>query len=219
MKFDHCPPENLIELKTETISGKRHYVTPGGKFPSITSVLGSFPKPELMAWRKRVGDQEANRISTLSANKGTKLHTLCEKYLLNEDIDKQKIMPDSFARFVEFKPILNRINNIHKLEAPLYSEKLRVAGRTDCIAEFDNVLSIIDFKTSNREKEESWIEDYFLQAAFYHIAYWELTGIKCEQLVILISVEGGENQIFIKDPKEYVPKIVKKIKFYYENYC
>ena len=218
MKFDHCPPENLIELKTENVSGKRHYVTPEGKFPSITSVLGSFPKPELMAWRKRVGEQEANRISNLSATKGTKLHSLCEKYLLNEDIDKKNIMPDSFARFVEFKPILNRINNIHKLEAPLYSKRLRVAGRTDCIAEFDKVLSIVDFKTSNREKEESWIEDYFLQAAFYHIAYWELTGIKCEQLVILISVEGGENQIFIKDPKEYVPKIVKKINFYYKNY-
>lgn len=218
MKFEHCPPKELLELTTENINGKRYYITPEGNFPSITSVLGAFPKPELMAWRKRVGEQEANRISTLSANKGTKIHSLCEKYLLNEEINKKSFMIDSLSRFYEFKPILNRINNIHKLEVPLYSQKLKVAGRTDCIAEFDGELSVIDFKTSKKEKEEEWIEDYFLQAAFYHSAYWELTGIKCKQLAILISVEDGDNQVFIKEPKEYVPKIIKKIKQYYEHY-
>jgi PD-(D/E)XK nuclease superfamily len=215
MKFNHCPPIELLELNTENINNKRHYVTPDGKFPSITSVLGAFPKPELMAWIKSIGEKESTRISTLAANKGSKLHSLCEKYLLNEDIDKKDFMVDSLSRFYEFKPILNRINNIHCLESSLYSKKLMVAGRTDCISEFDGDLSIVDFKTSRREKKEEWIEEYFLQAAFYHIAYWELTGIKTKKLVILISVEDGQNQIFVKDPKTYIPKIIKKIKYYY----
>jgi genome maintenance exonuclease 1 len=213
--FNHCPPKQLLELTTENVNGKRYYLTPNGHYPSITSVLSAFPKPALMEWKESVGEKEANRISTLAANKGTKFHSLCEQYLLNDEINKKEYMVDSLSRFYEFKPILNRINNIHKLEVPLYSEKLMVAGRTDCIGNFDEILSIVDFKTSAREKREEWIEDYFLQATFYHIAYWELTGIKTKQLVILISVEDGENQIFIKDPKEYIPKIIKKIKYYY----
>lgn len=218
MKFNHVPPTDLLELNTETINGKRHYVTPNGKYPSITSVLGSFPNPALFEWRKRVGEAEANRVSAVASSRGTKFHTLCEKYLSNEEIDKTQFMPDALGSFYEFKDILHRISDIHKLEVPLYSNQLKVAGRVDCIASFDDKLSIIDFKTSKKEKKEDWIQDYFTQATFYSMAYYELTGIQAKQIAILISVDDGENQVFLKNVKDYIPTTINKIKDYYKYY-
>lgn len=216
--FEHCPPKELLELTTQSVNSKRHYCTPQGLYPSITTILSAFPKPELMEWRRRVGNDEANRITRTATTRGTKLHSLCERYLLNEEIDKKSIMPDTLSAFYGFQPILNNISNIHFLEAPLYSDKLKVAGRVDAIANYNGILSIIDFKTSRKEKKEDWIEDYFIQATAYHICYWELTGIKTKQIAILISVEDGENQVFIKDSKEYIPKTIQKIKDYYKYY-
>lgn len=216
--FIHCPPKQLTELKTETINNKRHYVTEEGKYPSITSILGAFPNPALMEWRKRVGEEEANRVSRQATNRGTKIHSLCESYLLNEEIDKTKYMPDVLSSFYEFKSLLHNINTIHYVEAPLFSTRLKCAGRTDCIGEYKEQLSIIDFKTSKKEKREDWIEDYFIQTCLYHICYYEMTGIKSKQLVILISVEDGNNQIFIKDPKDYINKAIQKVRDYYKLY-
>jgi hypothetical protein len=216
--FNHCPPKQLLELTTENVNGKRYYLTPNGHYPSITSVLSAFPKPALMEWKESVGEKEANRITRTAASRGKKLHSICEQYLLNEEIDKSKYMPDTLYSFYQFKSLLNKISDIHFLEAPLYSDKLKVAGRVDCIGYYEGDLSIIDFKTSRREKNEEWIEDYFIQACFYSLCYAELTGIVAKNIVILISVEDGENQVFVKKPKEYIPKTVKKIKDYYKFY-
>jgi len=218
MLFNHCPPVELLELSTESINGKRHYVTPDGKYPSITSVLGAFPNPALVEWRKRVGEAEANRVSAFASSRGTKFHSLCEQYLLNQELDKKQYMPDVLSSFYEFKNILHRINDIHRLEVPLYSNKLKVAGRVDCIANFDGELSIIDFKTSKKEKREDWIETYFIQATFYSMAYFELTGIAAKNIAILISVDDGDNQVFIKPVKDYVKRTVAKINEYYRLY-
>jgi len=218
MAFNHCPPIELLELSTENIDGKRHYITPGGKYPSITTVLGQFKKDSLLQWRKRVGEEEANKISNRASSRGTKVHLLCEKYLLNEEIDKKKYMPDSLASFYSIKPHLHRINNIHKLEVPLYSNRLKIAGRCDAIAEFDDILSIIDYKTSSKEKKEEWIEDYFQQATFYSLSYAELTGIIIKQIVIIIAVDDGNPQVFIKPTKDYINPLISKIKYYYKHY-
>lgn len=218
MKFNHVPPAELLELMTEEINGKRHYITPAGKFPSITSVLGAFPKPELIAWRKRVGEQEANRVSRVASSRGTKFHLLCEKYLSNEEIDKKNFMPDALQSFYNVKHLLHNINNIHMLEVPLYSSILKVAGRTDCIGEYENDLAIIDFKTSKREKKESQIQDYFIQGCFYSLAYYELTGLMAKNIVILITVDDGNPQVFIKKTKDYVKPLINKVKEYYKLY-
>jgi len=218
LNFNHCPPVELLELNTESINGKRHYVTPNGKYPSITTVLGSFPNPALQEWRKRVGEVEANKVSAVASSRGTKFHLLCEQYLLNQEINKKQFMPDALGAFYEFKDILHRINNIHRLEVPLYSNKLKVAGRCDAIAEFDGELSIVDFKTSKKEKREDWIQSYFIQATFYAMAYFELTGISAKQIAILISVDDGDNQVFVKPVKEYSKITVYKIKEYYKYY-
>lgn len=218
MKFNHVPPKELLELNTETINGKRHYVTPEGKFPSITSVLGAFPKQALLEWKKRVGEEEAARVSRRASTRGTAFHLLCEKYLSNEEINKKEFMPDALASFYSFKPLLHNINNIHKLEVPLYSSRLKVAGRCDALAEYDGELCIIDFKTSTKEKKEEWIKDYFLQGCFYSLAYWELTGIYAENIVILIAVDEGEPQEFIRPTKNYIKPLISKIKEYYKYY-
>lgn len=212
--FHHCKPDGLVELNTISIEGKRHYITPNGNFPSITTVLSSIPNPSLDAWRKRVGEAEANKISKIASSRGTDIHSLIESYLNNEQIDKDSYFPADYLTFKGMLPILNNINNIYGLEIPLYSTVLQVAGRCDCIAEYDNVLSIVDFKTSKKEKRKEYIESYFLQATFYCMAFYELTGIEIKQIAILIAVDNGENQVFVEKVKNYVPKLVKVIKNY-----
>ena len=216
--FVHCPPKILEELETSYENNKRYYHIPNGKkYPSITSILSSFDKPELLKWKKRIGEKEADKITKESTNKGTKVHSLLEQYLKNEKIIKDSI--DVMDNFFKLKPYINNINNIHYLEAPLYSNYLKVAGRTDCIGEYNGKLSIIDFKTSRKLKKEDWIIDYFLQCTFYCIAYYELTGIKINQMVILIAVEHEYPQIFIKSIKNYIIPLKTKIKTYYNTLC
>ncbi len=217
--FVHCPPVDLLELTTETINGRRHYITPQGAFPSITSILGAFPKPELMEWRRKVGEEQANHITKTASSRGTKVHSLCEKYLLNETVNCKTEDSLAFASFASIKPYLNNISDIHYLECPLYSNRLKCAGRTDCIGFYNGELSIIDFKTSRKEKKEEWITDYFLQTCLYHISYYEMTGIITKQLVVIIAVENGSSQVFIKQPKDYIKISIEKIKDYYKLFA
>ena len=199
----------------EIMAGRRVYVTPNGHtYPSITSVLGSQPNPSLDAWRERVGDEEADRIMKESAKLGTAVHDLCERYLSNQNL----LMVNDEARgvFNRLRFLLGNINNIVGLEIPLYSDILKLAGTADCIAEYNGVLSVIDFKTSKRAKKEEWIEDYFIQAFFYSAAFFEMTGAIPEQIVILIAVrESFEVQVFKKPFKEmdtYIEKLIQIMK-------
>ena len=199
----------------EIMAGRRVYVTPNGHtYPSITSVLGSQPKPSLDAWRERVGDEEADRIMKESAKLGTAVHDLCERYLSNQNL----LMVNDEARgvFNRLRFLLGNIINIVGLEIPLYSDILKLAGTADCIAEYNGVLSVIDFKTSKRAKKEEWIEDYFIQAFFYSAAFFEMTGAIPEQIVILIAVrESFEVQVFKKPFKEmdtYIEKLIQIMK-------
>ena len=163
MLFHHVPL-TTTEMDAEMIDGKRYYLTPsGGKYPSITTVIGSNPekKAGIAKWRRNVGEEKANRISTRAASRGTDFHLMCEDWLNNaydEEKFKGKHLP--LVMFKNTKTTLSRINNIYAQEVALYSDHLEIAGRVDCIAEFDGELSIIDFKTSAKEKKLKWIEDY-----------------------------------------------------------
>lgn len=216
-KFNYVSglPE-LKQLKTEEVKGKRYYVTPGGKkVPSVTTVLGYFKRAAIAEWRARVGNEEANRISGQASNRGTRFHSMLEKYLSNESIDNiltESIMPDIKSAFKKFMNSVDRIDNIHYLESPLYSEKLKLAGRTDCIGEFDNTLSIIDFKTAKEPKKEEYIQDYFQQGAAYALMYEELTGQNIDQIVIMISPNDGSiPQLFVRQKEEYIEPLMEKI--------
>ena len=210
----------LASLETKEINGARHYLLPSGVYvPSVTTMLGHFKKQVIQEWRERVGSQEADKIRNRAATRGTKFHNLVQKYLENQSILNENIMPDMKQAFNDIKPTLHRINNIHYIETPLYSDKMRLAGRTDVIGEFDGVLSVIDFKTSRKHKTEEMIEDYFLQSTCYALMYEERVGIPIDQIVILMSTDGtNEPQIFVKDKEQYVDKLCDKIlKYFLDN--
>tara|TARA_Y100000389_G_C17312128_1_gene438541 strand:- start:55 stop:786 length:732 start_codon:yes stop_codon:yes gene_type:complete len=207
--FNHITTA-LPELTTETINRKRFYVTPEGeKYPSITTVLSNRKKEGLFEWRKRVGNDVANYVARTSAARGTKVHHMCEDYLNNE-FDEEKHRKDflPFCLFNQLKDqVLCNLNNIYAQEAGLYSDKYRVAGRVDCIAEYKNTLSIIDFKTSSRERNDDWNENYYIQTAAYAEMFQERTGLKTDQIVILVVTEDGTVQEFVKNKQDYLPML------------
>jgi genome maintenance exonuclease 1 len=199
-------------LQEETSTTGRSYKTPDGVFPSVTTVVG-FEKQQFFAeWRKK-NPTESVRVTT----RGTEFHALIERYLNNEEINFDEIMPNMVDIFVQMQPMLHRIDNIKMLEAPLWSSLIGLAGRTDCIADFDGKLSIIDFKASTKQKRKKDIENYFLQATAYAMMLQERTGVKVEQFVILIACEDGTSQIFTDKPINYVKKLKEIIERYREH--
>ena len=216
--FTHCSPMVIENLNTETVNDKRYYVTPSGqRLPSVTTVLGAMKKKEIMAWRRKVGEVEANRISKLATGRGNRVHTLAEKYLLNETIEWKKEMPDAVEMFQSISPHFSKINNIHYMEQALWSEKIGLAGRVDLIAEWEGKLSVIDFKTSKRIKTEDKIQDYFAQCVAYAMMYEERVGAPIDQIVVLMAVESEQPLIFVKDTKDYVNTLYEHIEFYKSN--
>ena len=212
MTFNHIDL-NLPTLKREHIDGVRYYNLPSGskKLVSITSVISHYKKDFFDKWRKRVGVEEADKITKKATSRGTDTHTLIENYLSNQELPS--VQPISDMLFKIAKPTINRINNIHCLETSLYSEVLGVAGSVDTIAEFDGELAVIDYKTSAKPKPEEWIEGYFVQTMFYGMALYEMTGIQIKKLVIIMSCENGECVVYEqRDLKKYMKLVVQYIK-------
>jgi len=213
--FEHVPVE-LTEMKTENRNGRREYKTPEGiNLPSITTVLSILSRESIAKWRARVGHEEANRISHRASTRGTAVHAIVEKYINNEENFKDGYTPDIISSFIDLKPILDtRIGRVYAQEAPLYSTHLGVAGRVDCVAEFDGRLSIIDFKTSLKPKRLDWIKNYFMQESAYAIMWEERTGRPITQLVTIISVDNHEPQIFIEHRDNWVRPLRETIAQY-----
>ena len=212
-----------IEMVAKMVEGKRVYSTPEGKFyPSITTVISNNAKKQagLAKWRARVGKEKAAAISSRSAARGTKYHSIVEDYFNNKlDIDEYKKYPLPTIMFHNSKHVLDRINNIYLQEGALYSNHLEIAGRVDCIAEFDGELSIIDFKTSAEPKKETYMYDYFLQETAYACCLQELYSLTVKQLVTIVACENGETQVVIKPPKkEYLLKLIDYIDEYQQRY-
>ena len=211
-------PELSFGMRTENRNGKRHYVTPEGKlYPSITTVLGELNKTSILEWRKRVGETEANKISTKASRRGTSVHSVCESYIKNEEGYLDGQTPNIIELFKSIEPYLERIDNIHGVELALYSNHFGLAGRTDLIAEFDGKLSVIDYKTSNRIKKKEWCDNYFAQGSFYAIAYEELTNIPVSQIVIIIAVDEDVPQLFVEHRNNWIDKIWEAKKLYELN--
>lgn len=196
----------LPKMTRKTTEKGRKYFTPeGNAYPSITTVLGVLSKEGIIAWRKRVGEEEANKISRQAATRGTAVHKLAEDYLDNVEGWNKNAMPANIASFNDLRKILDeRLDNVWFQEEFLYSDKLKTAGQVDCIAEFDGQLSIVDFKTSRKPKKAEWITSYFIQASFYAAAFLERTGIPIKQGVILITVDGSEPQVFKVNTYDYL---------------
>lgn len=207
MTFNHVKKysEKLPDLDTINIEGKRHYITPQNEiYPSVTTVLSGQNQEGIEQWRKEVGEDVANTLMRLGAVRGNAFHKIGENYLDNKDISvyENKVLP--MALFNLAKPQLDRIDNIFAQEKTLYSKNYGIAGRVDCIAEFDGTLSVIDFKTSTREKKSSWIENYYLQETAYSLMWEEQTGIPAGQIVTIIACEDGTVQTFIEQRDNFV---------------
>ncbi len=219
MDFKHLNIHNFPNLKAKTTEQGRRYFVEGNAYPSVTTVIGEMKKKSIMEWRRKVGEEEANAISKRATTRGNKCHKLAEDYLSNKPLDRYRDDVLSLGLFHQIRPYIDKINNIHALEESLYSHTLKLAGRVDCIAEYDNELAIIDFKTSTKFKREEWIQDYFSQETAYAIMFQELTGLKVKQLVTIIAVETGTPQVFIKkDILTYVPKLKEYIDYYKDQH-
>jgi len=217
--FNHVEHDIVLPKLTRktTEEGRRYFTPEGNAYPSITTVLGVLSKDGILEWRKRVGEEEANKISRQAATRGTAVHKLAEDYLDNLPDWNKGAMPANLASFNDLKTILDeRLNNIYFQEEFLYSDRLKCAGQVDCIAEFDGQLSIVDFKTSRKPKKEEWITSYFIQASFYAAAFYERTGIPIKQGVILITVDGNEPQVFKVNTYDYLEHFLSVRKKYKE---
>jgi hypothetical protein len=199
------PPVPLTEMNAVTKGdGLRLYEVGECKwYPSVTTVTGNRKKDTIIKWRKRVGEEAANKISGQATARGNRYHSMTECYLKNEVVDFNDKYPLVNFMFKSSQKTLDRINNIHLLESPLYSDYFRIAGRVDCIAEFDSELAVIDFKTSTKPKEESWIENYFVQETAYAVMYYERCGVQVDKIVTIIAVEDGSVQVIIKKNLDY----------------
>ena len=215
--FNHLNVE-LPTITATTTDGVRLYETPDGKkYPSITTVLSARKKEGLFEWRKKVGNEVANYVAGKAARRGTKVHHMCEDYLNNMEFNfpdewekhKKDFLP--YCLFGQLKDSLTKVDNIHAQEAGLYSDKYRVAGRVDCIAEYDGVLSIIDFKTSTKERNDDWNENYYIQCSAYAEMYEERTGTEINQIVILCVTEDGTVQEFVKEKYDFLDMITESV--------
>jgi genome maintenance exonuclease 1 len=214
MSFIHHNYLGDIELDCKTTESIRLYNLPNGDWvPSITSVTSFYNRQVFADWRKRVGIEEANRITKKATARGTDFHQVCQDYLENKELNWDDYQLLTKHMFFHAKPYLDKINNIHAIERTLYSEYLGLAGRVDCIAEYEGELAVIDFKTSEKIKPEKWIENYFVQETFYAAAYYELTGQVVKKLITLMVTPGGEVQVFDKRNKgDYIKLLVRYIK-------
>jgi len=208
-KFTHLEKKTFCNLEEVIKDNKRFYTTPDGDYPSVTTVVG-FKKQQFFAeWRSK-NPEESKRVTS----RGTKFHSLIEKYLNNEEINLDELHSGQKALFLSLKPEIDKIDNIQALETPLWSKTLGLAGRTDCIAEYDGKLSIIDFKASTKEKRKQDIDNYFTQATAYALMYQERTGIIIKNFAILISCEDGLTQVFQNNPINYVKNLKQIIEEY-----
>jgi len=219
MLFKHINVPKFDELKSESINSQRWYTTPaGGKYASVTTILGHKEKPYLKEWQLSLGIEKAKKETKRCCDRGEAVHSMAEKYLNNDENHKVGYHPSDVAMFNQLRLKLNKINNIRVQEIPLFSDVLKIAGRVDCIGEMDGVLSIIDFKTSNGIKTDEMVHDYKLQCTMYSLCWYEMFGEFIEDFAILIAVERGCAPLVFKGKvKDYIPEVNERINTFYKS--
>jgi len=211
-------PELDFDLESITTEFGRTYITPNGnRYPSVTTILSSYSKDGITEWREKIGEEEANKITKRAGRRGTKLHKLCEDYVNGNlsDIKRKMLMPFDKMMFNQMKKMIDlNLNNIYCQEQALYSDRLKIAGRVDCIAEWKGKLSIIDYKSSTKMKDERYIENYFMQCTAYSEMFLDLTGKEIDDIIVLIATEEEVPQVFEKKKFDYLEGLNKYISNY-----
>ena len=214
--FIDLDKSKLPVTKGKKVDGFRFYDIDGKAYPSVTSVLGIKKKAELQGWREKIGENVANWEMGRAARRGKATHLLVEEYLKGKTPSERGVLP--LGLFKLLRPYIDQIDNIHLLETIMYSPKLTIAGQVDCIAEYNGKLSVIDFKTANKERQESWIENYFLQTTAYAQMYEETFGKNIDQIVILLASEDCSVQNFVKEKKDYMSPLMQSVDDFYKYY-
>jgi len=194
----------------------RFYEVNGTNYPSVTSVLGVRKKVELQQWRDRIGENVANWEMGRAARRGTATHNLIENYIKGEPLTEKSVLP--LGLFKLMKPYVDKIENIHCLETVLYSQKYKLAGQVDCIAEYNGKLSVIDFKTANKERKEEWIDNYFMQCTAYGLMYEEMYNTEIEDIVVIMGGEDGSMVTYVKKKADYIPKLEEVVEDFYKMF-
>ena len=220
--FNHLEGYESVSLPTENIDGKRYYTTPEGKhYPSVTTVTGLLNREWLKKWKKSVGEEKANKISRRASGRGTRYHHLQEDFLNNNLTEERlkEVTPLDLYMFNQTKEITSKLGDIYMLEGSMYSHKLQIAGRVDCIAEFAGRVSVIDFKTSTRRKSPSQIKGYFMQETAYAKMFEELYDVPIERIVTIVAVEEtGQSQLFVEEPKNWLDQFMELRQQYRKEY-
>ena len=202
----------LPKMSTVNIDGTRYYVTPqGNRYQSVTTLTGKLNAKEIQEWRQRVGEEKANKISTRAANRGTSMHKMVENYLHNRPLNLQEENnPLNKEMFVKIMPLVDRLDNIKIIEGAMYSDELELAGTTDCVAEYNGDLAVIDFKTSTRMKKKENVKNYWMQGAAYGKMYHEHYGVAPKSVILMISVEtAGFAQIMIEPYEKCLEMLIE----------
>lgn len=218
-KFDLVATE---EMPTISTPNGRFYRTPTGEqYPSVTTVLGAQPEKKsiLDKWRERIGRDAAEKISSQAARRGTEVHALIENYVLNEILPSKDLALSHKYIFAGMRSVIDKnLEIVRGVELPLYSHRLKLAGRTDMIGRWNGVNAVIDYKTSKRTKREEWCKDYFIQTTAYSIMFEEMTGIEVPNVVVLIGVDDEAlPQVFVRPRNDYVHDLFRIINEFHEN--
>lgn len=218
-RFTHCNQPTYEEIPAATKkSGRWYTIREGVKYPSVTTVLGHAPKPWLEEWRKSMGKEKADIETDRCAVRGEAVHLIAERYLQNDPAHKKEHFIENIKLFNQIRPFLHRINNIRAQEIPMYSDALRIAGRVDVVGEYEGKLSVIDFKTSNSNKNVDMVQDYFLQSTAYAIMYYEMFNIPIDDIVIIIAVERGmAPMVYKRTIFDYVDALDERINTFYDD--
>lgn len=209
------------DISTVTKKGSRWYNTPNGPYPSVTTILSHGGDKQWLAdWRNMLGPKKADKESKRCADRGTAVHEMCELFLMNKDVDEvvRGRQREHVALFNQIRMALRKIDQIRAQEVALWSDQFKIAGRVDCIAEYNGTLSVIDFKTSNGMKDESMIEDYFLQCTAYALMYFELYNEPIEDIVVIITSEKGLMPlVFKRKIDDYVAPLLARVNKFHES--
>lgn len=196
-------------------NGRRYQTPEGNLYPSVTTIFSIIKNEFLDEWRARVGEEEAKKIAARAAARGTYIHEQCEYLLKNQNPPKNHLAKMLYNdNWRKFKPLVDQIGDVFALEAPLYSNYLKVAGTVDCVGMWKDKLSIIDFKTSSRMKSHEDIESYWMQCAAYAVMWEERTGQPINNLVILMSVDDEEPLVFEDRRNNWINKFIDLRKVY-----
>ena len=198
-----------LSLPTETVNGKRHYITPqGNRYPSVTTVLSAMSVDGIAAWRKKVGNDVANKVSTQASGRGTKVHQIAEDYLKNKDDYLDGHMPANIDTFKQIQVYLdNHVDEVYGNEVSLYSDDLKTAGKCDLIGRIHGIRSIGDFKTAKKHKKEEWITNYFYQCTAYALMLYERQKVWCPQICLMIATDEDGLQPILKQTKQFVEPV------------